>query len=135
MHYKATVSADDGDATVFEEWRKKSGDGWFFKLVLTSNEGADSMTVLQNADGMYMVDEAEGTAIKTGKCSRITSDLETRSGRRMVAIATIPHGMIAGSQTATQRAWVARPSNWTTARYGNLPEHSAAKISTWEELT
>nr|QNO43738.1 hypothetical protein HIDCGLNP_00004 [Methanosarcinales archaeon ANME-2c ERB4]QNO43894.1 hypothetical protein HNHCPBFK_00024 [Methanosarcinales archaeon ANME-2c ERB4] len=69
LHYKATVSADTGDATVLEEWRKKSGDVWFFKLVLTSNEGADSMTILQNADGMYMVDEAEGTAIKTGECS------------------------------------------------------------------
>ncbi len=69
MHYKATVSADDGDTAVFEEWRKKSGDVWFFKLVLTSNQGADSVTILQNADGMYMVDEAEGTAIKTGECS------------------------------------------------------------------
>ncbi len=69
LHYKATVSADDGDATVFEEWRKKSGDLWFFKLVLSSEEGADSVIVLQNADGMYMVDEAEGTAIKTRECS------------------------------------------------------------------
>ena len=134
MHYKATVSADDGDTAVFEEWRKKSGEVWFFKLVLTSNQGADSVTILQNADGMYMVDEAEGTAIKTGECSRITSDLETRPGRRMVAIATIPHGMIPGSQTATQHIWVAKPSNWTTARCGNLPEHLAAKILTWKEL-
>ncbi|HDN65548.1 MAG TPA: hypothetical protein ENF23_04515 [Methanosarcinales archaeon] len=69
MHYKATVSADDGDATVFEEWRKKSGDVWFFKLVLTSNQGTDSMTILQNADGVYMLDEEGGTAIKTGECS------------------------------------------------------------------
>nr|AAU82457.1 hypothetical protein GZ17F1_28 [uncultured archaeon GZfos17F1]QNO49211.1 hypothetical protein DHJJDJHP_00018 [Methanosarcinales archaeon ANME-2c ERB4]QNO49237.1 hypothetical protein LDNCKMAD_00002 [Methanosarcinales archaeon ANME-2c ERB4] len=69
MHYKATVSGDGGDATVFEEWRKKSGDVWFFKLVLSSNEGADSVTILQNADGMYMVDEEDGTAIKTGECS------------------------------------------------------------------
>ena len=69
MHYKATVSGDDGDATVFEEWRKKSGDAWFFKLVLTSNQGADSVTVLQNADGMYMIDEEGGTVIKTGECS------------------------------------------------------------------
>jgi len=37
--------------------------------VISSNEGADSVTILQNADGMYMVDEAEGTAIKTGECS------------------------------------------------------------------
>ena len=69
MHYKATVSGDDGDAAVFEEWRKKSGDVWFFKLVLSSNEGADSITILQNADGMYMIDEGDGTAIKTGECS------------------------------------------------------------------
>jgi len=55
LHYKATASADDGDATVFEEWRKKSGDFWFFKLVLISNQGADSMTVLQNADGIYLL--------------------------------------------------------------------------------
>ncbi|MEA1893627.1 MAG: hypothetical protein U9N36_00210 [Euryarchaeota archaeon] len=69
MHYKAIISSDDGDATVFEEWRKKFGDTWFFKLVLTSNEGADSMTVLQNADGIYMIDEESNTAIKTGECS------------------------------------------------------------------
>ncbi|MEA3282434.1 MAG: hypothetical protein U9Q68_07720 [Euryarchaeota archaeon] len=69
MHYKATVSSDGGDATVFEEWRKKSGDVWLFKLVLTSNEGADSVTVLQNADGIYMIDEEGNTAIKTGECS------------------------------------------------------------------
>jgi outer membrane lipoprotein-sorting protein len=69
LHYKATVSADGEDTAVFEEWRKKSGDVWFFKLVLSSNQGADSMTILQNADGMYMVDEESGTAIKTGECS------------------------------------------------------------------
>ena len=69
LHYKATVSADGEDTAVFEEWRKKSGDVWFFKLVLSSNQGADSMTILQNADGMYMIDEESGTAIKTGECS------------------------------------------------------------------
>ena len=69
LHYKATVSVDGEDTAVFEEWRKKSGDVWFFKLVLSSNQGADSMTILQNADGMYIVDEAGGTAIKTGECS------------------------------------------------------------------
>jgi len=69
LHYKATVSSDSGNATVFEEWRKRSGDVCFFKLVLSSNQGADSMTVLQNADGMYMVDEVEGTAVKIGECS------------------------------------------------------------------
>ncbi len=69
LHYKATVSTDDGDTAVFEEWRKKSGDVWFFKSVISSNHGADSMTILQNADGMYIVDEAEGTVIKTGECS------------------------------------------------------------------
>ncbi len=69
MHYKATVSADNGDVTIFEEWRKKSGDVWFFKSVISSNQGADSMTILQNADGMYMIDVEGGTAIKTGECS------------------------------------------------------------------
>ncbi len=69
LHYKATVSADDGGAAVFEEWRKKSGDVWFFKSVISSNQGADSVTILQNADGMYIIDEESGTAIKTGECS------------------------------------------------------------------
>nr|QNO48447.1 hypothetical protein BMBEPEAL_00011 [Methanosarcinales archaeon ANME-2c ERB4] len=69
LHYTATVSADDEDTAVFEEWRKKSGDIWFFKLVLTSNQGADSVTVLQNAEGMYMIDAESGTAIKTKECS------------------------------------------------------------------
>ena len=69
LHYKATASGDAEDATVFEEWRKKSGDVWFFKLILSSNQGADSMTILQNADGMYMIDEEGGTAIKIGECS------------------------------------------------------------------
>ncbi len=69
LHYRATVSADDGDTAVFEEWRKKSGDVWFFKSVISSNQGADSVTILQNADGMYIIDEESGTAIKTGECS------------------------------------------------------------------
>jgi len=69
LHYKATVSADDEDTAVFEEWRKKSGDVWFFKSVISSNQGADSVTILQNADGMYIIDEASGTAIKTKECS------------------------------------------------------------------
>ena len=69
LHYKATVSADNGNDTVFEEWRKKSGDVWFFKSVISSNQGADSVTILQNADGMYIIDAESGAAIKTGECS------------------------------------------------------------------
>jgi len=69
LHYKAAVSVDDGDTTVFEEWRKTSGDAWFFKSVISSNQGADSVTILQNADGMYIIDEEGGTVIKTGECS------------------------------------------------------------------
>ncbi len=69
LHYKADLSTDDGDTTVFEEWRKKSGDSWFFKSVISSKEGANSVIILQNVDGMYIIDEAGGTAIKTGECS------------------------------------------------------------------
>ena len=69
LHYTAALSADDGDTTIFEEWRKKSGDTWFFKSVISSNQGADSVTILQNADGMYIIDEEGNTAIKTDECS------------------------------------------------------------------
>ncbi len=69
LHYKAAISSDDGDTAVFEEWRKKSGDVWFFKSMISNKEGADSVTILQNADGMYIMDEAGNTAIKAGECS------------------------------------------------------------------
>ena len=51
LHYKATVSADDEDTAVFEEWRKKSGDVWFFKSVISSNQGADSVPFFRMRTG------------------------------------------------------------------------------------
>lgn len=69
MHYKATAFGDEKDPVVIEEWRKKSGDLWLFKLVVTDSQERDSgITILQNPDGLYMIGD-DGTAIKTAECS------------------------------------------------------------------
>lgn len=69
MHYKAAASGDGKDTVVLEEWRKKSGDLWLFKLVVTDSQDPDSgITILQNPDGLYMIGD-DGTAIKTAECS------------------------------------------------------------------
>ncbi|KAF5412179.1 MAG: hypothetical protein C5S47_01990 [Candidatus Methanogasteraceae archaeon] len=70
LHYRATVSSDEADETVFEEWRKKSGDVYLFKLVMYEADAADSsLTIVQNSGGMYMISESDGNAIKYGECS------------------------------------------------------------------
>ncbi len=70
LHYKATVSSDEADETVFEEWRKKSEDVYLFKLVMYEADDANSsLTIMQNLNGMYMISEADGNAIKYGECS------------------------------------------------------------------
>jgi hypothetical protein len=69
MHYKATASGDGKDAVVLEEWRKKSGNIWLFKLVVTNSQDPDSgITILQNPGGLYMIGD-DGVAIKTAECS------------------------------------------------------------------
>ena len=69
MHYKATAFGDENDSVAIEEWRKKSGDLWLFKLVVTDSQEPDSgITILQNQDGLYMIGD-DGTAIKTAECS------------------------------------------------------------------
>jgi len=70
LHYRATVSSDGADETVFEEWRKKFGDVYLFKLVMyEADDAASSLTIVQNSGGMYMLSEADGNAIKYGECS------------------------------------------------------------------
>ena len=69
MHYKATAFGADNDNVVIEEWRKKSGDLWLFKLVVSDNQALDSdIIILQNADGLYMIGE-DGIAVKTMESS------------------------------------------------------------------
>jgi len=70
LHYKATASSEDGSELIFEEWRKRSGDVHLFKTTITDEESLKpDITILQNLDGMYMISEADDTAIKTGNCS------------------------------------------------------------------
>ena len=69
MHYKATAFGADNDNVVIEEWRKKSGDLWLFKLVVSDNQALDSdIIILQNADGLYMIGE-DGIAVKSMESS------------------------------------------------------------------
>lgn len=69
MHYKATAFGADNDNVVIEEWRKKSGDLWLFKLVVSDNQALDAdIIILQNADGLYMIGE-EGIAVKSMESS------------------------------------------------------------------
>jgi len=69
MHYKATAFGDANDNVVIEEWRKKSGDLWLFKLVVSDNQALDSdIIILQNADGLYMIGE-DDIAVKSMESS------------------------------------------------------------------
>ena len=68
MHYKAAFG-DANDNVVIEEWRKKSGDLWLFKLVVSDNQALDSdIIILQNADGLYMIG-ADDIAVKSMESS------------------------------------------------------------------
>ncbi|RZN31784.1 MAG: hypothetical protein EF813_12180 [Methanosarcinales archaeon] len=68
MHYKATSFGDD-DSVVIEEWRKKSGDLWLFKLVVNDNQALDSdVIIMQNTDGLYIIGE-DGVAVKSMESS------------------------------------------------------------------
>ncbi len=69
MHYKATAFGADNDDVLIEEWRKKSGDLWLFKLVVSDNQALDSdIIILQNADGLYMIGD-DGIAVKSMESS------------------------------------------------------------------
>ena len=69
MHYKATAFDDEKDSVMIEEWRKKSGDLWLFKLVVSDNQALDSdVIIMQNADGLYMIGE-DGIAVKSMESS------------------------------------------------------------------
>ncbi|MEA1908435.1 MAG: hypothetical protein U9N43_05325 [Euryarchaeota archaeon] len=69
MHYKATAFGDDNNNVVIEEWRKKSGDLWLFKLVVSDNQALGSdIIILQNEDGLYMIGE-DGIAVKSMESS------------------------------------------------------------------
>jgi len=70
LHYKATASSEEGSVFIFEEWRKRSGDVHLFKTIITDKDSSEpDIIILQNLDGMYMISEADGTAIRSGNCS------------------------------------------------------------------
>ena len=52
---------------MLEEWRKKSGEIWLFKLVMSDDQGS-IFTILQNPGGLYMIGE-DGTAMRSAECS------------------------------------------------------------------